>query len=103
MSQRQLKAEIVVTGTGQRCFHLAGRKGGRAGSRQRPSASPAPCRPLPLPPQVSLFEVEATPESVAAFIEREHEFRWGGHMAGALCSLQRLLQAGVWSGGVVVP
>lgn len=26
---------------------------------------------------VSLFEVEASPASVAAFIEREHEFRWG--------------------------
>ena len=27
---------------------------------------------------VSLFEVPATPASVAAFIEREHEFRWAG-------------------------
>jgi hypothetical protein len=26
---------------------------------------------------VSLFEVEASPESIAAFIQREHEFRWG--------------------------
>ena len=34
---------------------------------------------------VSLFEVEATPEAVAAFVEREHEFRCvrvsGGHRA----------------------
>ena len=59
---------------------------------------------------VSLFEVEASPESIAAFIQREHEFRWGlffvfvfvlggywGHDWGMVCP-----SAGVpagWLGG----
>lgn len=32
---------------------------------------------------VALFEIEATPAAVAAFIDREHEFRFGGVQASA--------------------
>lgn len=33
---------------------------------------------------VTLFEVEATPASISAFIEREHEFRWVQHFVGVV-------------------